>query len=452
VDDIGIAKDRQWFIFGLVGKIKNIAGRSFVRNVAIVASGTAAAQLITMAFAPVITRLYGPNAYGLLGTFSALVGALTPIAALAYPIAIVLPKEDSDAIGIARLSAYISLGVAAVVAIVLLAGGAPLLALVGSDAIAAVAMLIPLNVLFSAWLQIIQQWLIRKKQFQVTAKVTVAQSLIVSSAKAGIGWFNPAAAVLIVVTTIGQVVYAAMLYLSARRANKGESQVRQPETSTPLFDLGRSYYDFPLYRAPQVFINAISQSLPVLMLSAFFGPASAGFYVLGKRLISMPSQLIGHSVGSVFYPRITEAAHKGENLTRLIIKATLALSAIGFMPFAVIIAFGPWLFGFVFGADWVVAGEYARWLSLWTFFMFLNNPSVKAIPILSAQGFHLVFTLFTIATRILVLAVGYYIFNSDVIAVALFGTSGALINIALITIILFKSKVADSNRLDAAAV
>ncbi|UCZ56541.1 hypothetical protein LGV61_12545 [Desulfurispirillum indicum] len=33
----------------------------FIRNVAIVASGTAAAQAITMAFAPIITRIYGPE-------------------------------------------------------------------------------------------------------------------------------------------------------------------------------------------------------------------------------------------------------------------------------------------------------------------------------------------------------------------------------------------------------
>jgi O-antigen/teichoic acid export membrane protein len=65
-----------------------------VRNVTIVASGTAGAQVITMAFAPLITRLYGPEAFGLLGTFVAILGIVTPLAALTYPIAIVLPKSD----------------------------------------------------------------------------------------------------------------------------------------------------------------------------------------------------------------------------------------------------------------------------------------------------------------------------------------------------------------------
>jgi len=43
----------------------------FVRNVAIVATGTAGAQAITMAFSPINTRLYGPEAFGILGTFTA---------------------------------------------------------------------------------------------------------------------------------------------------------------------------------------------------------------------------------------------------------------------------------------------------------------------------------------------------------------------------------------------
>ena len=430
----------------MLTRITKITNKPFVRNVAIVSTGTAGAQAIAMAFAPIITRFYGPEAFGLLGTFMALVAVFTPIAALSYPIAIVLPKEDSDAKGIARLSAYISLAVAVLVTLALLAGGDRLLTLVGSEAIAAFVMLIPLNILFSAWLQIAEQWLIRKKQFKITAKVAVAQALMVSSAKAGIGWFHPLAAVLIVMTTIGSAFHATMLYLGARRVNGSATPTRHPQARTPLTELARRHYDFPLYRAPQVFLNAISQSLPVLMLAAFFGPASAGFYVLGKRLLGMPSHLIGKSVGDVFYPRITEAAHKGENLTRLILKATLALAAFGFLPFAIVVAFGPWLFGFIFGIEWVVAGEYARWLALWMFFMFLNNPSIKALPVLSAQGFHLAFTVFTLTIRIIVLTSGYYILNSDLIAVALFGASGALINMILIFIILLKSRTFDANR------
>src|SRR5690625_4203888 len=99
---------------------KRLFNSRFARNVALVATGTAGAQAITMAFSPVITRLYGPEAFGLLGTFAATLAIVTPIAALTYPIAIVLPKKDDDARGIAKLSLLLALFISLVLAVGLL--------------------------------------------------------------------------------------------------------------------------------------------------------------------------------------------------------------------------------------------------------------------------------------------------------------------------------------------
>src|SRR5699024_8227243 len=143
-------------------------------------------------------------------------------------------------------------------------------------------------------------------------------------------------------------------------------------------------------------------------------------------VLNMPAQLIGKSVGDVFYPRISEAAYNKENLTSLIKKATLTLGAVGAIPFGTVIFFGPWLFGFVFGEEWVMAGEYARWIALWSCFAFMNRPSVRALPVLTAQRFHLIYTIIMLLARMFVLFIGFYVFNSDIVAIALFGLSGAL--------------------------
>ncbi len=124
---------------------------------AVVASGTAGAQAIVIAFSPIITRLYGPEAFGILGTFMAIVAVITPIAAMSYPIAIVLPKEDSDARGIARLSAYIALGVAGLTALVLLAAVDRIVNLLQVQEVGSYIWLLPLVILFAAWLQINQR-------------------------------------------------------------------------------------------------------------------------------------------------------------------------------------------------------------------------------------------------------------------------------------------------------
>ena len=425
----------------LVKKIQAFLRKPFVRNVTIVASGTAAAQVITMAFSPLITRIYGPEAFGLLGIFQSLVAILTPIAALAYPIAIVLPKEDSEAKGLVKLSFLVSAAIFCAVVVVMLTGGEKLLALLDSEAIAPYVMLIPLSMVFAAYMQIGQQWLIRKKQFAITARVAVLQSFLLNSAKTVIGWVNPVGAVLVVLATLGHGLHAAMLGVGIKKS--GTFTRNLPPQHTPqlsLKNLAKQYYDFPLYRAPQIFINATSQSLPTLMLASFFGPSSAGFYTICRTVLGMPSRLVGQAVGDVFYPRVTEASHRGEDVSRLILKATLALAAVGFLPFAVVVAFGPQLFAFVFGGEWRVAGEYARWISVWVFFQFINKPSVIAIPALKLQKSLLIYELFSTASKVLALFIGFSIFSSDIIAIAIFSMFGVFAYVFLIIWVIVNSK------------
>lgn len=419
----------------------------FVRNVTTVASGTAIAQGITVAFSPLITRIYGAEAFGLLGTFTALVAVISPVAALTYPIAIVLPKNDSDARNIGRLCIYIGLCIAATVTLIILIAKDWIVNVLQIQEISAFIILIPLVIIFSAWLQVNQQWTIRKQLFKIKAKAEAFKAIIVNIAKTLIGLFYPLGAILIIISTLGHIIHAILIKVGLRNksAIEEDPNEKNPNTQLNLKEIAKKHYDFPLYRAPQVFINAVSQNLPVLMLATFFGPAPAGFFTLGKRVLAMPSKLISQSVGDVFYPKITKAAHNKENLTKHILKATLGLAAVGFFPYAIIVVFGPWIFGFIFGSEWVAAGEYARWMALWLFFMYLNNPSIRIAPVISAQGFLLSYSIFTTALRFIVLAIGYYIYNSDLIAIALFGISGAISNVILISIILLKTKKYDVN-------
>ncbi len=112
----------------------------------------------------------------------------------------------------------------------------------------------------------------------------------------------------------------------------------------------------------------------------------------------------------------------------------------GFLPFSILGAFGPGVFEFVFGSEWVVSGDYARWLALWLFFGFINAPSVASIPVLSMQRFFLFFEMVNIAMRSAAIAVGFYFFESSLIAVALFCLTGVFMNMILITVTLTRSK------------
>lgn len=425
--------------------IKILSRSRFLRNVVIVASGAAGAQAVSLAFTPVITRLYGPEAFGLFGTFAATLAVLTPVAALSYPIAMVLPDKHGDAVGLAKLSISFSLLVALLIAAILLFLGSDVAGALSLESIQAYLWLLPIAVVLTALMQVCQQWVVRTKQFRITARAAVFQALLLNGAKVTAGLFYPVGGSLVVLTVIGSGLHALLIWIGINRGSLPLSEGRQEEGSS-LGTLAKRHRDFPLFRAPQSVINAASLALPVMMLASFFGPAAAGFYSLGRLALAMPSTLIGNAIFDVFYPRITEAARQRENVFRLLLKASLALVAAGVVPFGMVILFGPWLFELVFGAQWYAAGEYARWLSVWLFFAFLNRPSVAAIATLGKQGFFLVYEVASLVLRATALYVGFWLFNDDRLAVALFSAVGAVLNIYLIGQTLIMARPMDAQR------
>ncbi|WP_216594794.1 hypothetical protein [Halomonas sp. PR-M31] len=128
------------------------------------------------------------------------------------------------------------------------------------------------------------------------------------------------------------------------------------------------------------------------------------------------------------------------------LKATAALAAVGIVPYGIVIAFGPWLFSFVFGTEWELAGVYARWLALWSYFGFMNRPSVGAIPVLSLQGFFLIYEMASVALRALSLFLGFFIFESALVAIAMFSIVSAGLNALLIVSTLIAAKKHDDSR------
>lgn len=401
----------------MVAKLRE---NKFIKNVVVLATGIAASHAISLAFAPILTRIYGPEAFGVLGSFLALLAILSPIASMSYPVAIVLPKRNSEAVGLIRLSIFSSIIISSILFLYFIYLGEITSKILNMGELAPYFYLIPLATLLITFYQIMEQWLIRHQEFKKIGVVAFINSAGINLLKTGVGLIHPTGKILIMITIAGNLLQSILLFASI--GNKGiELNVNK---SLTLKELIVKYKDFPLYRAPQSCINAISQSLPVLMLLNFFGPISAGFYVLAKMVMGAPSALLAKSVGDVFYPKITKARNDGEAIAPLIKRTTIGLFLLGVFPFIIIFIYGPQLFGMIFGSEWIVAGEYARWLSLFYLFNFINKACVAAVPVLVLQKELLIYEIFSTSTKILALSIGFYIFQSDVIAIVLYSIFG----------------------------
>lgn len=401
----------------MIKRLKGVSKSSFVRNVVIVALGTAGAQAITLAFTPIITRLYAPESFGQLGTFMAILVVMSPIAALTYPIAIVLPKLNSDAVKVAKLSAVIAIVISAITAAILSIGDAWLAQVLGMQAIEALILLIPLAMLISAFQQIGTQYLIREKKYKITAQAAILQAFSVGSSKVILGFVHPVGAILITVAIAGQAFHSVLLWLGLRQTWKTRHDATS--SSETVLNIASQYRDFPLYRAPQTVLNALSQSLPIIALATIFGPISAGLFALSKSVLAAPASLVGSSVGNVFYPKAVELEDTPDALQKLLFKSTLSLLIIGAFVFLPVLLFGPTLFSFIFGSEWEQAGGFGRFISLWMIASLAARPAISAIPILDLQKKFLLIEILFLPLKAFSIYFGT-LFDSPIVAVGSF--------------------------------
>jgi len=407
---------------------KKLKGNKFINNIIIVASGTALAQIITFGLTPIITRIYGPTSFGVLGTFMAIINILGPVAALTYPIAIILPKKNGEARQIMKLSLFICVIFGIISGLVLLLTFDIIVDLFNLDLVAPFLFLVPLIIIFSGSFQIIEQWLIRNKQFSITAKTAVLQSIIVNSSKIGGGLLFPVSASLVLIQTFGIALRGALMLILSNKSIFNKEKLQQ----VSLKETAIKYIDFPLYRSSQVLFSSISQGLPIILLASFFGPIAAGFYSLGRQALGTPVQLFGKAVQDVLYPKISEVANRRENISKMIVKPIMGLAIIGIVPFGVIIAFGPTIFSVVFGGEWRGAGIYAQWIALMSLFMLIAKPAIVSIPVLKIQKQFLLFEIIGTVVKIGALSLGFYFFQSDVYAVAFFSIVSVILYISII--------------------
>lgn len=403
----------------------------FVRNVVMVGGGIAAAQAIAIAFMPFLTRLYGPEAFGIAAAFAAIISIITPIATLGYANAIVMPAADDDAAAVIRLSLVCCLFIVPVSLIVIHLGRPWLASLTGMEKTPYMLYLIPVSLLISAFLSVANQAAIREGLFKAKARAYIESTALTNISKLTGGLLAPTGLVLIILTLIGQATNFVVQML--RMPRKGVLKPSNWFGFQGIRAAAVSQRDFAIYRLPHGILHAASYGLPVILLSTLFGASFAGQYSLSVLILGAPSTLLGGAVGEVFYPKITRAiSEKSPDSLALLTKVTVVLLGVGILPFGIIFFWGDHIVSLIFGAEWVLAGQYSQWLSLWFLTYLVADVSVAALPILRLQRFLLIREMVAVVSRVAALYVGFAVFESDIVAIILFSIVGVILSLSVI--------------------
>ena len=411
--------------------ISRLKTSHFVRDVAMVGGGIAAGQAIAMVFMPFLTRLYSPEDFGIAAAFAAVISIITPIATMGYANAIVMPDSDEDAAAIIRLSVLLSLFIAAIAFIAVYFGNVYLARWTGMESAPYMLYLIPLTLLAGAFLSVADQSAIRVGLFKAKARAYVESKFVTDISKLVGGMWAPSSMLLILLTIAGQLTNFMMQMLRVPRI--GVLNVRDWFGTVGIRNAAISQRDFAIYRMPQSMLNAASVGLPTILLASLFSASAAGQYSLAVLVLGAPAMLLGQAVGEVFYPKITRAiTSKSPEAYQFLLKVTVILLVVGIVPFGTVFVFGDYLFSLVFGTEWALAGSYSQWLSIWLLTSLVSGASTAALPALRLQRFLLIREIFAVIFRAAALYVGFYVFESDMVAIALFSFVGVLLSLSIV--------------------
>lgn len=329
-------------------KIKGYLRSEFFRNLTTMMSGTILGQVVTILAMPVLSRLYSPEEFGLFALVFSTISMLGYIAGGTYENAIILPKENEDALKLLKLSISVSIIFATTIAIALPFLITPLNSSNDFKGLTSYIWIIPIGVLLLGLIQAFTYYHTRIKNFKSIASNKVLQNSSVTAVNISIGLTSPAVWGLISGYITGQVLSAALLI---KKAKINFSTLRQIK----IGNVAKEYSNFPIFLAPMLLLNTFSVNILVYLFSIFFDQTTVGLYSQANKAINYPLFFITASFSGVFYQKLNVSV----NRKAIYFKSVIYSVFTGFILLLPVMIWGEELFVFVFGKQWAQAGHMA---------------------------------------------------------------------------------------------
>lgn len=328
----------------------------------VLTTSSAVAQALTVLASFALTRIYSPDAYGLLGVVATAAGYINWLGGLRYDTAMVVTKRRATAAFLLTFCLTNSLVVGAVLLLGAVLFAAPMAAWLGVGANlwapAYVAALFLANVLPQA----LRNWHVREGQFGRLARCQYYSVMASLGCQFGLAWAWGATGGVLLFSSVIAGAAAAWALAPAelpQLLRQGFRFLRGKPARTVL----KHYRNFPLFSVPYSMVSGACQTATVLLFSHSYGLAAVGLFNVARRVSYLPVSLVLSNVQVVFFQKA--AAEKGRASLESAVHTLLRVLILAGAP-AVFLVF-PYLetiFGWVFGRRWSGAGAYCAWLLL----------------------------------------------------------------------------------------
>ncbi len=381
---------------------------SFAANVVTLVSGTIVAQALPLIASPVLTRLFDPEDFGLFSLYFGLVVILSVPITGRYEMAIMLPEKDDDAVNVLSLSLLVTLASSFLLFLISFTLHDQILSLFENKNIGFWLYFVAISTFLVGVYQSLNYWFNRKGNYKALVTSRVFRSGNTSAFSIILGFFKFKSGGLIIGDMIGQAI--ASFFLIVRFLKNYKDKLKAVSMDR-MKAMGQRYNQFPLFNVPAGLLEKGSGQMPVFLMSSFFNLTVVGFFSLSQRVVSVPGGIIARAFGDVFRQQASEQYAKNAECSALFMSLFKKLFLIGIVPFTVLFFIAPWAFGFIFGKEWIISGEYTQIMTLMFFLQFVVCPLSIMFLVAEKQKIDLIVQIYLFCSLFISFFVGFKLYN-----------------------------------------
>ena len=344
----------------------------FIKNSLTLSGGVAIAQVLPFLFYPVLGRIYTPSEFGLLAVITSIVSVLSVGGSAKYESAILVAKDKEEAAQLAVLSLLVGAIVMAILwPLFQLFLGDHLSLWMGEPELSKWLFVCPISAFSIIVFNTYNEWCVREKQFKALSINKMVNAGATTLGKVFLGFVRLVGQGLVIGDMAGRIVSAlGCLWRAMRSDGSTFRKVRM----RGVLQSAAKYKEFPLYTMPGRLLNTLGQSMPILLLTAFFSSEKAGFFSMAMMVFVLPITVIGNTLGDVYRQRANEEYQQQGSCQKSYDKLLKTTVLMGVGALVALVWFLPWLMKVILGAEWYVAGQYAQILAPAMVLSFIANP------------------------------------------------------------------------------
>ncbi len=382
-------------IFFLKQFFLHIKSNKFISNTFTLISGNFIAQIIPFLFAPVITRLYTPEDFAVLGIITSMITILVVLANGRYEMAIMLPKMERKSVELTHAGFIIAF----ILMLITLLGIHVFKNFIGDflklNKASEINLVytVPLFIFAMGLYNPLNYWMIRIKKFTLISVGKVVQFASLVFFVLLLGYYD-ASNGLVIGYLISWIFFVLFTVYQCYRQNYFTYSINIQR----VWQTAKKYKDFPLFNSLSALLVVVAQTMAVFFIQRNFLKEDTGYYSQLRQYVLAPISLISIAISQAFMQDIGLKIRQKVSVISFVKKLFIYSLMIGFVIIVLVQFIAPELFRIVFGNEWRTSGVFLQILIFSYIIQTIITPFGNIIHLLNKTKHTLIFPLIYVSS------------------------------------------------------